>query len=182
MHRQGFWHGLLREAPFSAVVLLVVAADQLSKYLVARNMELGESFPSTGLVQIHYTINTGTAFGLFPNQTFLLTIASFAIIGVLLLVYRGSGFPGALVVRLSISLQLGGAIGNLIDRLWHGYVIDFIALGWWPVFNLADASIVTGVTVLAGSVALSELRPRRRVMWPGPPPQAPSAASWDVGC
>ena len=136
-------------------VPLVLALDQLTKQLVRANLELGESWPATGLVRLTHGTNTGTAFGLFPNQTFVLVVASIVAIGFLVYFYRAHALPRPLL-RLAIGLQLGGALGNLTDRLRTGAVVDFIDVGVWPIFNLADSSIVVGMTVLVSILVLSE--------------------------
>lgn len=130
------------------LMLGVLVADQLTKYLVSAYMDPGEAFPSGGLLQIKYTYNTGMAFGLLPGQTFLMILGSLIGISVLLLFYRNHSHAGWLI-RLSLGLQLGGALGNLTDRVTLGYVVDFIKLGWWPIFNMADASISVGIALLA---------------------------------
>ena len=127
----------------------VLAIDQLSKYLVRTNLYLGESWPSEGPLRLTHGTNTGTAFGLFPNQTFILVLASFIAIGFLIYFYRTHAMPRPLL-RFAIGLQLGGAFGNLIDRLRVGAVVDFIDVGPWPIFNLADSSIVVGMALLVG--------------------------------
>ena len=137
----------VKEAFFVAMILLVIGVDQLTKYLVRSYMEVGESIPEEGFVRLTYIQNTGSAFGLFPNQTLVLTIV--AAVGVALIFYflfRGSA---SALLSLSLILQLGGAIGNLIDRLAHGFVIDFVDLGRWPIFNVADSSITIGFILLA---------------------------------
>ena len=122
--------------------------DQLTKGWVRDNLGLGESVPEEGLFRITRTYNTGSAFGLFPNQTTLLMLASILGIGVLLLILRKERIPG-LWLRTSLGLQLGGAAGNLVDRITLGRVTDFIDIGIWPVFNLADSSIMVGLAILA---------------------------------
>ena len=139
---------------FSAVVTVLVI-DQASKYLVKTNLRLHESWPKEGLLRLTHGTNTGTAFGLFPDQTFVLILASFFAIGFLYYFYRTQALPSRLL-RLAIGLQLGGAFGNLFDRIKDGAVVDFIDVGWWPVFNLADSSIVVGITVLVSVVLLSK--------------------------
>lgn len=134
---------------------VVLSADQLSKYLVRTNLRLGESWPSEGVFRLTYGTNTGSAFGLFPNQTVILTVASVLAIGFLIYFYRVHALPRPLL-RLAIGLQLGGALGNLIDRLRAGAVVDFIDVGWWPVFNLADSSIVVGMALLVSILVLSD--------------------------
>lgn len=130
------------------IATVAIALDQLTKYLVRANMELGQSIPSEGFARLTYTTNTGGAFGIFANQTFLLAIA--AIIGVtILLVYLRYIPLESNLLKAGLGLDLGGAIGNLIDRLRFGKVTDFIDLGAWPVFNVADMSIVIGTILIA---------------------------------
>lgn len=139
---------------------VVLTLDQLTKYVVSNNLRLGESWPREGFVRITHGLNTGTAFGLLPNQTVLLIVASFIAIGFLVYFYRSHALPSPLL-RLAIGLQLGGAFGNLIDRLRTGAVVDFIDIGPWPIFNIADSSIVTGMTVLITMLLLSDFRRKR---------------------
>ena len=130
------------------LVLPVLGADQLTKYLVRSYMEVGQSIPGDGFIRLTYIRNTGSAFGLFPNQTLILTIA--AVVGVGIIGYfliKGAGTNSLL--GLSLTFQLGGAIGNVIDRVAFGYVIDFVDLRIWPIFNVADSSITIGFLLLA---------------------------------
>ncbi len=143
-----------RDRVLLLTVPAVLAIDQLTKYLVRTNLRVGESWPGEGIFRITHGLNTGTAFGLFPNQTLLLIIASFIAIGFLFYFYRTHALPSRLL-RLAIGLQLGGAFGNLLDRLRTGAVVDFIGLGWWPIFNLADSSIVIGMSLLVAIMVLS---------------------------
>ena len=127
---------------------VVFALDQVTKVLIRHYLYIGESLPAEGIFRITNTYNTGSAFGLFRDQTVPLIFASFVGVAILFLVYRNSPLP-SLPLRLSLGLQLGGALGNLVDRVSMGYVTDFIALGFWPVFNVADISIVVGLIILA---------------------------------
>ena len=132
----------------AGLILVVFITDQVTKAWVRASLIEGSSRPSGGFLRITHVSNTGSAFGLFPNQTLFLLIASLVGIAVLLVFFRkqaGRGF----MVRASLGLQLGGASGNLVDRITLGKVTDFIDVGAWPVFNLADASIVTGIVILA---------------------------------
>ena len=134
------------------LALLVLAADQITKRLVLTRLTLGESWtPIPGLERffsITHVINRGAAFGLFPDQGSLFAVIAIVVVVAILAYYRY--LPGGnWLVRLSLGLQLGGAMGNLMDRLHYGYVIDFIDFKIWPVFNLADVSIVVGVGMLA---------------------------------
>ena len=130
------------------LVALVFLLDQFSKFLVRELLFLRESFPEEGFFRFTHTFNTGSAFGLFRDQNTFLIPASFIGITVLVLIYRSQLRPSTLL-RLSLGLQMGGAAGNLLDRLRLGHVTDFIDIGPWPVFNVADASIVTGLVLLA---------------------------------
>ena len=137
-----------RDWAFLPISLVVFCIDQLTKYIVISNMFLGQSIPEHGIFRFTHIYNTGALFGLFPNQTFILIIASFLGIGFLLVFYHLYRFPG-IFLRISLGLQLGGAFGNLVDRVRLGHVTDFIDVGPWPIFNLADSSIVVGLGVIA---------------------------------
>ena len=110
-------------------------------------MQLGESIPPDGFFRLTYVTNTGAAFGLFPDQAIPLTLTAAVGVIALLLHYRW-GISDSLWLKSSLGLQLGGALGNLIDRLRFGHVIDFLDFRVWPVFNLADSAIVVGAIVL----------------------------------
>ena len=140
---------------------IVYVLDQLTKHWVESSLCPHRSIPDDGPIQLTCSFNTGTAFGLFPGQTFILVLASIVGLGVLLFVYRHHPVPGPLL-RISLGLQLGGAIGNLTDRLRFGQVTDFVHIGSWPVFNLADASIVVGVVILVWLFVLSGDRSRQK--------------------
>ncbi len=135
---------------YAAIItgLGVLAFDQLTKQLVSSNMHLGESIPAEGWVRITYGVNTGAAFGLFQDHTLLLTVLSVFAIGFLIYFYRTHSQLHPLF-RLALGLQLGGAFGNLIDRVRLGSVVDFIDIGPWPIFNVADSAVVVGVALLA---------------------------------
>jgi signal peptidase II len=126
----------------------LLAGDQLSKWLIMSWLRPGDSFPLiNGIVHLTYVQNTGMAFGLFrgfPQVFAVLAVAVAAWIGWELTRSHRMGRP----MELGLSLILGGAIGNLIDRVRLGYVIDFIDLRVWPVFNVADSAITIGVVLL----------------------------------
>jgi 23S rRNA pseudouridine1911/1915/1917 synthase len=141
-----------------AVLVTVFILDQITKELVRNRIAFGGSIPSDGYFRLTHTFNTGSAFGFFTDQTAFLTIASFAGIAVLIIFYRHQTLPG-MWLRTSLGLQLGGAAGNLADRITLGGVTDFIDIGRWPVFNLADASIVLGISSLAWLLLSTPKRP-----------------------
>ncbi len=150
---QGLWR---RNVAFFLTALAVVSADQLSKLWVKSNLAVGESLPETGFFRLTHVHNTGAAFGLFQDQSFLLTVIAIIGIGFLLFLglfmYRRFQFLNTISGKISLGLILGGTVGNLIDRLSAGYVTDFIDFSFWPAFNLADSAVVVGAILLAYSI------------------------------
>ncbi len=138
----------LADMYLAGLIVTVFILDQLSKSWVRGNLLPGRSIPDEGFFRITHISNSGSAFGLFPDQTFVLMLASILGIGILLIFFRKQSDRG-IWLRTSLGLQLGGAIGNLADRLTLGEVTDFIDVGPWPIFNLADSSIVVGIIILA---------------------------------
>jgi signal peptidase II len=135
-----------------AVALLILVADQVSKYLVLSSLNLGQSWNPvaslTSWVSITHVANTGAAFGLFPDLSSLFVVIAVVVVAAIIFYYRHLP-AGQWWIKVSLGLQLGGALGNLMDRLRLGYVVDFIDFKIWPVFNVADSSIVIGVAILA---------------------------------
>lgn len=135
------------------VALLAFAGDQMTKTVVRTTLSLGESrhffdtFP-LNQIAITRTFNTGAAFGMLSDYgTFFIIVAIVVIAGIGLYYRR---LPkGQWWLFLSLGLQVGGAAGNLVDRLRFGHVTDFIQIGIFPIFNLADVAIVSGVGILA---------------------------------
>ena len=148
--------GKWRNAVFFLTALLVVAADQLSKIWIRSNLATGESLPETGFFRLTHVQNTGAAFGLFQGQSFPLTIVALIGVVVLLLfvlfIYHRFPFLDSRLGKPALGLVLGGTAGNLIDRLNLGYVTDFIDIGIWPAFNIADSAITVGVILFAYSL------------------------------
>ncbi|MDA1127212.1 MAG: signal peptidase II [Chloroflexi bacterium] len=136
-----------------AIIVLVV--DQFSKLIVRDQLLYRESFPDTGFFRFTHTFNTGSAFGIFQDQNTPLIFVSVIGIGILIMIYRSQRVPTNLL-RLSLGLQVGGATGNLLDRLFLDHVTDFIDVGTWPIFNVADASIITGLFILAYIFLIAE--------------------------
>jgi signal peptidase II len=142
---------------FLGLAILVVLLDQTTKRLAEER--LGRTgirsvpLPIAGdYLRFTYVENRGAAFGLLQDQTAFFVLVGVIVIGVIAASYRylpRSGFR----LHLALGLQLGGATGNLIDRIRQGYVVDFVDFGyhsnWWPVFNVADSAIVIGVALLA---------------------------------
>lgn len=161
-----------RLGSFLIVAALIVAFDQLSKLWIRAHLALGESLSITGRLSLTYVGNTGSAFGLLANQTFLVTIIGIASLLLVLLFLRYVSRTTALSM-VSIGLIWGGAIGNLVDRLRFGYVTDFVYFRlWgdfhWPAFNVADAAITAGIVVLIYSFYKSGLFSREYERNQGP--------------
>jgi len=130
------------------VIAAALLTDQITKAIITSNLARGESWPDNGFFRATYARNSGTAFGLFQDQGFVLTIVSFIAVAMLIYFFRGGGIR-SIVVRIAIGMMIGGAIGNLIDRVRLGFVVDFIDVGPWPIFNIADSSITVGIATLA---------------------------------
>lgn len=153
------------------VAALVLLADQMTKRLVRANLRPGQSLDLapwvTPIFRVTYVTNTGAVFGLFPGWGQLFVVVAVIVIAALVWYYVKLS-DGHWLIQLALGLQLGGAIGNLVDRLrFGGSVVDFIDLNfwplrWWPVFNLADASIVVGVTLLTVLMLWEEWHEERR--------------------
>jgi len=136
------------------VAALSVFLDQLTKAIVRKYVAArGVIEVISGFFEIRYIDNTGAAFGMFRGRNTIFIIISILVIGFVFVYYRQ--FKGNLWMRLSLGLLLGGALGNLIDRVIFRSVTDFIRvrwwfihLRWWPIFNLADAFICIGAAML----------------------------------
>jgi len=120
---------------FFLTIAIVVILDQLSKFLITR------------VILAKYLVNPGSLWGLFPDATTLLIWFSVIVIGVFLYYYPKI-IQQPTIVQVCSGLIVGGALGNLIDRILFGGVIDFINLGFWPSFNIADSALTVGIIVL----------------------------------
>lgn len=134
--------------PVSGTIILL---DQITKAIVRSNLSQGEAWsPWPWLMPyariVHWN-NTGVAFGLLQGQNFIFTILA-VIIAAAIVYYYPKFSKEDWPLRLALALQFGGAIGNLIDRITVGHVTDFISVGNFAVFNIADSSITVGVGVM----------------------------------
>ena len=140
------------------IALVVIALDQLTKRAVQQNLALGEAllvFPPWEFVRIVHWVNTGAAFGIFQGGNAILIGLTVAIT-IAILVYYQTLPESHLFQRICLALMVGGSIGNLIDRLTLGYVVDFVAVGRFPVFNLADSCVTVSVILLLISTIIEE--------------------------
>jgi signal peptidase II len=155
---------------FYLISLVIVLLDQLAKLLVVRSMPLGQNIPIVpGFFDLTFVLNPGAAFSLFAtlpewirNPFFILISVAAA---VLIVAYRSRCLRENCLASVSLALILGGAIGNLIDRLRYGVVVDFLDAHiyqyHWPIFNVADSAISVGVTLLLLEMLLEWRRERK---------------------
>jgi len=149
------------------IATIIVALDQWTKSLVRANIPMGGRWLPDSLqwlspyARIVHWSNTGAAFGLFQEGSMVFTVLAFIVIGLILYYYpQVEGADWSL--RLAMSMQLGGAIGNLADRLTIGHVTDFISIGTFAVFNVADASISVGAAVLFVGIWMMERAEKKK--------------------
>ncbi|AGL02609.1 signal peptidase II [Desulfoscipio gibsoniae] len=148
---------------FIFIVLVTLLLDQLSKYIVTSRLLVGESIPVLPPVfYLTYILNPGAAFGMLANRTDIFIAVSLLVLVVVLAGYRY--LPKERIwMRLALGLVVGGALGNLIDRVRLGRVIDFLDFQVWPIFNLADTAIVIGGLLLIIDIWRSDKEEKQRV-------------------
>ncbi len=148
------------------IAAVIVALDQWTKWLVRTNIPAGQSWLPESLqwlspyARIVHWYNRGAAFGMFQEGGMIFTVLAFVVIAAIIYYYpqvSSVDWP----LRLAMSMQLGGAIGNLVDRLTLGHVTDFVSVGTFPVFNIADASISVGCVVLLLGVWWQERKAKK---------------------
>ena len=127
---------------FTSIVLIIVLNDQFTKFLI----KYFNPRTDINILKIHIVKNTGAGFGILQGKTHLLAIISLIVAIYIIIKYKD--IPKEKKPQILFALLLGGIIGNLIDRLFRGYVIDFIDFGFWPSFNIADAAISISVISL----------------------------------
>jgi signal peptidase II len=142
----------------------MILLDQFTKGWVRTNVPSGSIFMPdfwlTPFARIMNWHNSGAALGLFQGAGSIITILSF-VVSIAIIYYFPQIPAREWAMRLSMSLLLGGAIGNVLDRLFHGYVTDFISIWRLPVFNIADLCITSGVVILAFGMLLDEIKRRK---------------------
>ncbi len=141
---------------FFSIALLIIAADQFTKWLVRSNLGLYETWPADpdAFFRIIHVTNSGAAFGILPGKTTFLLITSSLGLMAIVLYYIFPPMDHGLI-RLALGMQLGGAVGNLIDRVRVGEVTDFVDVGGFPTFNVADASISVSIAAVLLFFALN---------------------------
>lgn len=156
---------LSRVLLIGGIAVVVYALDRLTKSWVVATVPLHGSIDVVdGWARIAHVRNTGAAFGLLPERTSLLSILSIVAVLAILYYYRGLAARSAPIAG-TLGMQLGGAVGNLVDRVGQGYVVDFVDVGipdgwrFWA-FNVADSSIVVGIFLVTFLLWLEERRER----------------------
>jgi signal peptidase II len=131
--------------PILLLAFFVVVADQLTKAYIQDTMTLGMSIPVIkNIFHITYILNPGAAFGIMEHKTIFFVAIAIILLGAVFYIFPR--IPREyLLLRFGIGLMSGGAVGNVIDRVRTGYVVDFFDFRIWPVFNIADIAIVAGV-------------------------------------
>jgi len=141
---------------FLLIGLFIIFADQLSKHWIRTNLPEGQMLFKIGFFRITHVQNTGAAFGLFQDKSFILTIVALVAVTALLAyglsIHRRFPLFSSLLSKISLGLVLGGTVGNLVDRVRFGFVTDFIDFTYWPAFNIADSAITIGVILFAYSL------------------------------
>jgi len=146
------------------VSLSLIGLDQWTKSIVRANLALGESWAPWDWISpyarfVHW-YNTGVAFGMFQNNNILFAVLV-SIIALIIIFYYPSLTQGDWFLKVALSMQLGGAVGNLIDRLTIGHVTDFISVGKFAVFNIADASVTVGVAIMILGMWIQERKMKK---------------------
>ena len=154
--KPSFSDRLRRDLPFFGVAIGIFAFDWITKAIVRANLAIGESWPDDDwLVKITHVTNSGAAFGILQGQELFLIVTAFIAIGAIVFYYMFPPLEHGLL-RLALGLQLGGAAGNLLDRVRFGEVTDFVDFPNYPNFNVADSSIVIGLFVIGAFFLLGE--------------------------
>lgn len=141
------------------IVTAVLFLDQLTKSLVSNKLALNQSVPLIkGILHLTLIHNRGAAFGILKNQITLFIFTSAVAIILIYFNLKDKKQKKHPVYTVSLCLILAGALGNLIDRLFLGYVVDFIDFRIWPVFNVADSAITVGAVLLGYSMLKSQVK------------------------
>lgn len=143
---------VMRDTPFFLLAVMIVALDQFTKALVRARIDPGDAWPdSDWVLHLVHVSNSGAAFGMLQGQTPFLIVTSLIGVAAILLYYFYPPLDHGLL-RIALALQLGGAAGNMIDRIRVGEVTDFVKFDWWiidfPAFNVSDSSITIGVITI----------------------------------
>lgn len=176
---------LLKPGAFvvGTVGVIVFVLDQLTKFFVVQQIGMGNVWfplPALGWLRIVGSYNTGTACGYFPQLSFVFTLAPFFILAVVVWFYRSQRTPSWLL-SIGVGLIIGGAFGNLVDRLRLGFVVDFIQVGTFPIFNVADSAVSTAVVIMLLWSLREDSSNSSNASLPAESNGARSDPSWKIG-
>jgi len=128
-----------------STALIIILIDQITKFLIRINFQLNDSLPLIkNVFHLTYIQNTGAGFGILKSQTLILIFISLIVIGVIFY-YFDRIKDKEILLQVLVGFVLAGTIGNLIDRLTYGFVVDFIDFQIWPIFNIADSFVTIGI-------------------------------------
>lgn len=136
---------------FFLLAAAVIGLDQLTKWGIRSWLDRGDAWPEDSFARIVHVTNSGAAFGILQDSGPLLIITGVIGTAAILVYLLNPGFAHPLM-RVGLALMLGGAVGNLIDRLVEGRVVDFLKVSGWPAFNIADSAITIGVVILLWTI------------------------------
>lgn len=153
----------MNNKPFYGIAAAIIILDQLSKFIVQQKLDLGQIIPIIpSFFNLTYVLNPGAAFGFLSGASaafrgpFFITISVLAVL--FILYYRSRHREIGVLPSVALALILGGALGNLIDRLRLGMVVDFLDFYYrsyhWPAFNLADSAITVGVALMIFEIVM----------------------------
>ena len=146
------------------IAIIAISIDQIVKILVVNNLYNSSVTILNGVLNLTYVENTGGAFGIGNDSTTMFVIVNVIIIAIIVKFIVSKRDDIATYILVSLALILSGGIGNLIDRLFRGYVIDYIDISpiiKYPMFNIADICVVTGCIIIIGSLIFTTLKTRR---------------------
>ena len=172
MNRLSVWAG--RAWPVILIAAVVIGLDQWTKHIVRSTIPLfSYSVPIEAIgdyFRFEHVPNYGAAFGLFQGMGGIFVVVAF-IVAAVILYYASTLPPQQRLIRVLLGLQLGGALGNVVDRVQQGFVTDFVKMGipgvyYWPNYNIADSAIVIGVIGLGIYIVTDDLRHQHKTETP----------------
>jgi len=139
------------------IALFILSLDQLTKSIIVKNLSVNQSIPVIkGIFHLSLVYNRGAAFGILKGQAIFLIFTAVIAVSLIIITLKKSSGAKFSAEKISLSIILAGALGNLIDRFVFGYVIDFLDFRIWPVFNVADSAITIGAIMLGWTILFAK--------------------------